>query len=490
MTRRTFLGSAMGAAASAQPDRTRRPNIVFVSVDDMNDWVGCLRGYPGVQTPNIDRLARRGVLFANAHCASPLCNPSRTALLTGRRPSTTGIYNNDQFWRPNLPGVVTIPQYFKQNGYTVAGAGKVFHHTAGCNPPDQWDEFQLQVFDDPWYRRDEWYPWNKRIPNPLGHPYNGLKNFQGEFDWGVLPKEASEYGDQKAVDYGQRFLARKHEKPFFLAVGLWHPHIPMFSPRQYYDLYPESKVKLPEIRADDLNDIPAVGREFAAFRRSEHERIVKEGKWKDAVRSYLAAISFADAMVGALVRTVEQSAYGSNTVLVFWSDNGWHLGEKQHWHKSTLWQRSTHVPLIISAPGMRGAGKARNQPVNLLDLYPTLVELCGLPGPKDLDGESLAPLLRDPAARRNPTVSTYLPNNHAVRNERWRYIRYSDGGEELYDCVKDPNEFTNLAGMPEHAGLKRDLAQWMPKASAASKPERDAFDFDFATYTFKPKRAQ
>ena len=489
LTRRSLLASALGMAAHAQQD-PKRPNVVFISVDDMNDWVGCLRGYPGVQTPNIDRLARRGVLFANAHCASPLCNPSRTALLTGRRPSNTGIYDNDTYWRPNLPDVVTIPQYFKRNGYTVAGAGKVFHHTAGFNPPDQWDDFQLQVFDDPWYRRDEWYPWNKRIPNPPGHPYNGLNNFQGEFDWGVLPKAESEYGDEKAVAYGQQFLARKQDKPFFLAVGLWHPHIPMFSPQRYYDLYPNSKVKLPEIRDDDLDDIPAVGREFAAFRRSEHERIVKEGKWKEAVRSYLAAISFADAMVGQLVNAVEQSAYGKNTVLVFWSDNGWHLGEKQHWHKSTLWQRSTHVPLIISAPGMRAVGKTRNQPVNLLDLYPTLVDLCGLPARKDLDGESLTPLLRDPSGKRNPTVSTYLPNNHAVRNERWRYIRYSDGGEELYNCLKDPDEFNNLAGLPQHTSLKRELAQWMPKSSMAPQPDKNQFDFDFPTYTFKRKPAR
>lgn len=163
----------------------------------MNDWVGCLRGYPGVRTPHIDALARRGVLFANTHCASPLCNPSRTALFTGLRTSTTGIYNNDQFWRPALPGVVTMPQYFRRNGYHVAGAGKIFHHTSGFNPPDQWDEFKLQVFDDPWWRRPEWFPWNVKTPPPPGHPFNGLDNFQGEFDWGMPPKKEAEYGDRK-----------------------------------------------------------------------------------------------------------------------------------------------------------------------------------------------------------------------------------------------------------------------------------------------------
>lgn len=486
MTRRQFAGSlaasALGARAAAA-----RPNVLFISVDDMNDWVGCLGGYNGVQTPNIDRLAKRGALFANAHCASPLCNPSRTALLTGQRASTTGIYNNDQFWKPNLPQAVTMPMYFKQHGYAVAGAGKVFHHTVGNNPPDQWDDFQLQVFDDPWYRRADWYPWNKRVPAPKGHTFNGLDNFQGEFDWGVIPREEMEYGDQKAVDYGLSFLNKPQAKPFFLAVGLWHPHIPMFAPQKYFDMYPPEKVKIPYTPDNDLDDVPKVGKEFAAFRRSEHERIVKEGKWRDAVRAYLAAITFADAMVGRLLDGLEKSAHANNTVIVFWSDNGWHLGEKQHWHKSTLWQRSTHVPLIIAGPGVAQRGTTRKQAVSLLDLYPTLTDLCGLPKRVENEGLSLVPQLRNAAASRPPAVITYLAGNHAVRTERWRYIRYHDGGEELYDELADPGDWTNLAGDPKHAKLKAELARWLPETSAASKPEREAFDFDFATYTYKRK---
>ncbi|MGH9660090.1 MAG: sulfatase [Bryobacteraceae bacterium] len=488
MNRRHFFTSTLAAlTASRATSQSQRPNVLFLSVDDMNDWVGCLNGYPGVRTPHIDRLARRGALFADAHCASPLCNPSRTALLTGLAASTTGIYNNDQYWRPALPQAVTIPEYFRKHGYHVAGAGKVFHHVAGFNPPDQWDEFQLQVFDDPWYRRPEWYPWTKKIPAPPGHPFNGLKDFQGEFDWGVLDKPEAEYGDAAAVDFGAAFLRRKHARPFFLAVGLWHPHIPMFAPRNYFDLYPPEKVRLPDSPADDLDDVPAVGREMAAFRRVEHERIVGEGKWKDAVRAYLASITFADALVGRMVAALDASAYARNTILVFWSDNGWHLGEKQHWHKSTLWQRSTHVPLIFAGPGVRSAGRARRQPVSLLDLYPTLVEMCGLPSRAGLDGASFAALLRDPAAPRHPAVSTYLPNNHAVITERWRYIRYRDGGEELYDRVADPREFRNLAGLDRHAPLKRELAGYMPKSSAPPQPERDAYDFDFATHQWRRK---
>ena len=484
MTRREFLGSAAAAASGRE-----RPNVLFLSVDDMNDWVGCLGGYPGVRTPHIDRLARRGALFSNAHCASPLCNPSRTALLTGLAAHTTGIYNNDQWWRPALPDAVTLPVHFKQNGYHVAGAGKVFHHTAGFNPPDQWDEFRLQVFDDPWYRRAEWYPWNKKVPPPPGHPFNGLSDFPGEFDWGVLPWPEGRYGDIKAVEFAEEFLARGRRRPFFLAVGLWHPHIPLFAPQNYFDMYPADRVKLPECPKDDLDDVPEPGRKLAAARRSEYDRILKEGKWRDVVRAYLASISFADAMVGRTLAALEKSAYARNTIVVFWSDNGWHLGEKEHWHKSTLWQRSTHVPLILSGPGIRSAGRRRSAAVTLLDLYPTLVDLCGLPARKELDGESLLPLLGDPRARRErPAVTTFLAGNHAVRDERWRYIRYRDGSEELYDTAADPGEYRNLAGLALYNEVKERLGRWIPKTSAAPKPERRDYDFDFATHTWKLKR--
>ncbi|HUQ95324.1 MAG TPA: sulfatase [Bryobacteraceae bacterium] len=485
-TRRAFLRSVGGGLVfTANAAGKQRPNVLFVSVDDMNDWVGCLGGYPGVRTPNIDGLARRGALFSNAHCASPLCNPSRTALLTGLRPDTTGVYNNEQWWRPALPNAVTIPMYFKQQGYRVAGAGKVFHHVAGFNPPDQWDEFQLQQFDDPWYRRTEWYPWVKKIPAPPGHPFNGLRNFQGEFDWGILDQPDSAFGDAKAVDFGEAFLKRKQEKPFFLAIGLWHPHIPMFAPKRFFEMYPDPRV--PEVPENDLDDVPETGRKFAAFRREEHTRIVSEGKWRDAVRAYLASISFADALIGRMLDSLERSPYSKNTIIVFWSDNGWHLGEKQHWHKSTLWERSTHVPLIVAGPGVNSAGLARKQAVSLLDLYPTLIEMCDLPARKELEGESLLPVLRDLRAKHRPAVSTFEQGNHMVRDERWRYIRYRDGTEELYDRVADPNEWRNIASDARHSAVKAGLARFIPANSVPPVPERTAYDFDFATHTWKRK---
>ena len=284
-------------------------------------------------------------------------------------------------------------------------------------------------------------------------------------------------------------MKRSHDTPFFLAVGMWHPHIPMYSPQDYWDLYPDGKVRLPETREDDLDDVPPIGRKFAAARREEFERILKEGKWKEFVHAYLAAVSFADTLAGRVLRALEQSACARNTVIVFWSDNGWHLGEKRHVHKSTLWQRSTHVPMIFAGPGTRAAGVTRPQTVNLLDIYPTLVEMCGLPVNPRLEGTSLVPLLKDPKAKRNPTLSTFLPGNHAVVSERWRYIVYSDGGEELYDRQADLNEFTNLAGKPEFASVKQGLARYTPKTSAPPKPSVTEYDFDFKTYSYKRKPA-
>jgi len=487
MTRREFVVAGSAAMAAKGAPKTR-PNVLMIGVDDMNDWVGCLGGYPGVRTPNIDRLAATGALFNNAHCAAPVCNPSRTALFTGRRPSTTGVYDNEHFWRPALLGVKTLPEYFRANGYYAAGAGKVFHHVAGFNPPDQWDEFQMQVFDDPWYRRAEWYPWVKREPTPAAYPYNGIKNFAGEFDWGALPKSEAEYGDMRAVDWAGSFLKREHAKPFFAAVGLWHPHIPLFAPKEYFDMYPRDRVNLPVIPEDDLDDVPPQGKEFAAARRDEFERIVKDDKWRDMVQAYLACITFADAMVGKVLQFLSTSPYASNTVVVFWSDNGWHLGEKRHVHKSTLWQRSTHVPLIIAGPQVRQKGTVRNEPASLLDLYPTLLDLCGLPANTSNDGISLKPQLLNAAATHDPVVTTYWPGNHSVRDERWRYTRYHDGSEELFDEVADKNEFHNMAAKPGYSAVKQKLARYMPATSVPPVPERSAYDFNYEKFSFTLKK--
>jgi len=464
-----------------------RPNVLFLAVDDMNDWTSVLKGYAGtVHTPNIERLAKTGVSFVNAQTASPVCCPSRAALMLGKRPSTTGIYNNGQWWRPHMPKAVSLPMAFRAHNYTAVGAGKIFHHTAGNNPPDQWDDFQRLVFnDDPWFRGAKLnYPWSKHTRNPDGYPFSSMKGTPHEGDWGVLPgKPESEYDDARTADYAIRFLGRTHEKPFFLACGIFRPHLPWYAPRKYFDLYPLGEIKLPDVPADDLDDIPAEGRKLSKTRRADFERIKKAGKWQEAVQAYLASISFADAQLGRVLDALERSAHKNNTIIVFWSDHGWHLGEKNHWHKMTLWEEASRIPFIWAGPGISSGPCTR--PVDTLCIYPTLLELCGLPPRDDLDGVSIVPLLESPKAEWDrPAITEYRRGQCAVRSERYRYIRYSDGSEELYDHRKDPNEWTNVANDPGLTAVKAELSKWVTQDWAPHAPSKGAYRFDPKTYTW------
>ena len=468
----------------------KQPNVMLISVDDMNDWVACLDGYPGVRTPNIDRLAQRGALFTNAQCPSPLCNPSRTAIMLGKMPSSTGIYENSHWWRPAHPEALTIPGHFMADGYMTAGGGKVFHHTAGFNPPDQWHTYHQLEFDDPWDRPPEAYPWMSRPSPPPQHPLNGLTPFAHEFDWGVLNKSDGEYADVRTVDWVESFLQCEHTSPFFLATGTFRPHLPWYAPQTYFDQYPMESVTLPPMMDNDLEDLPPVAQELAARGRDALNRVRDVGKWNEAVQGYLASISFADALIGRLISALDRSRYADSTVIVFYSDNGFHVGEKEHWYKSTLWERATHVPFIVVVPGLTHPGSVCQRPVNLIDIYPTLVELCNLSSRDDLDGQSLIPLLAEPNREWNrPSVTTFLRGNHAARSERWRYVRYSDGGEELYDHESDPNEFHNLSDFAEYRGIKEELAQCFPEKNALDAPTKKDYDFNHDNYTWKRKTA-
>ncbi|MBM83318.1 MAG: iduronate-2-sulfatase [Planctomycetaceae bacterium] len=479
------------SAVSAQ-----RPNVLFLAVDDMKDWVTCLGGYEGkVDTKNIDRLADRGMLFTNAHCVSPKCAPSRAAILTGLRPSTTGLYDNGHWWLPNLPKVVTIPVQFRKHGYRVAGAGKVFHHTAGNHPPNQWDDFfRLTFREDPWFRGVKLnYPWSKHTPFPDGFPFSGVKGLGHENDWGSLKIADGEYDDELTVQYAIRFLEQKQEKPFFLGCGLFRPHLPWYVPKRYFDRYPLDEIVLPKVLKGDLDDVPPPGVKFAKARRSDFEAIKKAGKWKHAVQAYLASITCTDERLGRVLDALHRSPHANNTIVMLWSDHGWHLGEKQHWHKTTLWEEATRVPLIIHAPKHKPG--VCDRPVSLLDLYPTLNELCGfaqiknLSDIQDLDGVSLVPLLRNPESSWNrPAVTEYKRGNAAVRSDRYRYIRYHDGSEELYDHRNDPNEWHNIAASKDHQSVKQQLAMWIVKDWAESAPTKKAFEFDPHKFTWTNKK--
>jgi arylsulfatase A-like enzyme len=469
MNRREFLRvAAAGAAAMSMPltlsarSAQERPNVLFMAIDDLNDWIGCLGGHPDVKTPNLDRLASRGVLFTNAYCSAPACNPSRASLMTGILPSTSGVYHNPDPWRmsPVLKDAVTIPQHFMAHGYGAVGGGKIYHG-AFPDPPSWQDYFPSQTKNKP----DD--------PMPPNRPINGIPN-TAHFDWGPVDVPDEEMGDRKVAAWVIEQLHKKHDKPFFLGCGFFRPHLPWYVPTKYFDMYPPDKITLPTVNENDLDDVPPIGRKMAKP-QGDHAKVLKYKQWRKAVQGYLASISFVDTCVGRVIDALDASDYADNTLIVLWSDHGWHLGEKLHWRKFALWEEATHNVLMVVAPGVTRPGGRCSRPVSLLDIYPTLIELCSLSPKKKLQGRSLVPLLKNPDAQWDrPALTTYGRNNHSVRSERYRYIRYSDDTEELYDHDNDTLEWNNLAKDPKYAEVKRQLAQWLPATNAPEVPRPKA----------------
>ena len=494
ISRRTFLGAAASATAPllsqttpTPPQGFRRPNLLMIAVDDWNDWIGALGGHPQVRTPNLDRLRQRGTLFTDAQTAAPICNPSRASLLTGRHPSSTGVYDNDQPWRPALPNALTLPQCFRQNGYRALGGGKVFHHGRGYNDPASWDDY---FFWNPAARANGWHDNYSFPPDPEPQrPVTPMPSVSWRnFDWAPLDLPDSAMPDYKLASWAGEQLHLRHDKPLFLATGFFRPHIPWFVPRKYFDMYPLDGIIVPNVKEDDLADLPPAAREIALNQFSRHDLLVSTGNWKRAVQAYLACITFSDAMIGRLLDALDSSPLRDNTIVALWSDHGYHLGEKWHWHKQALWYRATHVPLIIQAPGLTQPASRCEAPVSLLDLYPTLADLAGLPSPSNLDGQSLRPLLTNPRSEwTRPVLTTYLKGNHAVTTSRHRYIRYQDGGEELYDRRQDPNEWVNLAARPALASVKAELAQALPKRDADNAPRANTYRFDPASASWSKR---
>ncbi len=470
-------------------------NILMISVDDMRDWTNFLGGYEGeVFTPHMDKLAERGINFTNAHCPSPVCNPSRTAIMTGLMPSTTGVYNNGQWLRPNHPDIMTMPKFFKEQEYRVIGTGKSFHHTAGNNPPDQWHAYKRIPWDDfPWNRSNKLnYPWTEWMPPPDEYPFSKVEYLRGreELDWGVLPRAESEYDDLVVIDYAIEFLKNhSSESPFFLSVGTFHPHLPWYIPQSFFDLYADAKIHLPLSPEDDLDDIPEIPQKWAAARRDGMQAAKDANQWEEALRCYLASISYADEQVGRILDALKDSPFAENTIIVLLSDHGFHLGEKNHWMKSTLWEEATRVPFIIALPEMEYAGQSTNKPVNLVSIFPTLVHLLNLESDVDFDGPDLSPLLEDPNTTW-PHVSLidFGFGNTAVRTDRWRYIRYSDGTEELYDHQTDSNEWNNIANNPAHQPIKDQLSQHLPKEWTPEALPKRAYIFDPDNWTFTNRK--
>jgi arylsulfatase A-like enzyme len=451
-----------------------RPNVLFISIDDMNDATTLFATGNPIQTPHLRALAARGIFFTRAYAPSPSCHPSRTSVLTGTRPHRSGVYENRTDARGWIERVGTLPRRFRDSGYFVCGAGKTFHHESDWAFHDRasFEEYLLMSINEP-------YP-----PKKLnGFEWLGTRNT----DWGVFPFDADLTADHRTVDYAVRQLQRRHDRPFFLSVGIYKPHSPFLAPPAYFDLYPPDRLRLPDLPPDDMADLPAgaialqdlraatgPGRSYGSgkgfWQGLQRAGDTVPGAYAAFVRAYYACASFADAMVGRLIRALDASPYRDNTVVVLWSDHGFHLGEKRQIEKFALWEKTTHVPFFILAPGLP-AGRRIDRPVDLTAIAPTLAALCGLPVGPDLDGVNLVPLLQGRDMPLPPALMTYRKGNHALRTERWRYIRYADGTEELYDHDADPAEHRNLAGMATHADVLRSLRANLPPTDADPLPD-------------------
>lgn len=467
-----FVSAVVGVSATFADER---PNVLFMAIDDLNDWVGCLDGHPNAKTPNIDRLAARGVLFSNAHCQAPICGPSRASLFTGLLPSTSGIYGqiNDKKLKVASPisGKATLmPDYFEQQGYKTLACGKLFHNGDAAKVFD--DHGGFSNFGPKPEKRFKYDPaW---FPEKIGST---------QTDWGAFPDSEEAMPDYNIAAYGVDQLAKQHDRPFFLAVGFMRPHVPWYCPKKWFDMHPIEGIQLPPYLKNDLDDVPEISRrvnELTAMPTTEWA--IKEGEWKNMIQAYLACTTFVDAQVGKVLDALDASDYADNTIVVLWSDHGYHVGEKNRFAKQALWDRANRVPLIIAIPGQgsvaqtgqgsvaetgQGSAAVCSKPVGLIDLYPTLLDLCGLPENSMNEGRSIAALVNDPGLTWDkPTITTYGQNNHAVQTERYRFYRYEDGSMELYDHEADPNEWRNVASEPAMQEIVKRLSLHLPATNA------------------------
>ena len=440
-----------------QPKKTKvksseikKSNVLLIAVDDLNDWIGVLGGHPQVKTPNMDRLAARGVLFSNAQCQSPVCNPSRASLMTSLYPSTSGIYflNPDLKESPVASKSRLMPQRFEEEGYTVFGAGKLFHNGGVQN---------------------ETY-----VPNYAGRfggfgpmPEEKISDYPGHplWDWGVFPERDDQMPDYQIASWAKERLAEKQEQPFWMGVGFYRPYVPQFAPQKWFDMYPIDSVQLPKTIAEDLSDISSYGVDITRLNHVSptHEWVTENDEWKPLVQSYLACVSFVDAQVGRVLDAFDKGAYGDNTYIVLFSDHGFHLGEKDRYAKRSLWEDGARVPLIIVGPNIP-AGKVCNKPVQLLDIYPTLLELTNLEADPLHEGHSLVPLLKDVETDWPYMARTsFGPGNYAILSEHYRFIQYNDGSEELYDHSKDAQEWYNVIDNPENDAIIQQHRNQIPQ---------------------------
>ena len=443
----------------ATEQKQKKPNILFIAIDDLNDWTDMLEGNAQARTPHMDTLASKGIVFTNAHCAAPCCGPSRSAIMSGIRPSTSGNYinKNSLTHNPILNNAVLLPEFFQQHGYYVSGAGKLFHGY----------HFNYEVKGRGF---DEYYPSKTQdLPSFEGLKFSSkipLGGWSRTADWGALRPDVTvdDHPDGKTANWVEgKLLEGQLQEPFFLGAGIFEPHLPNYAPQKYFDQFPLEDIKLPDgFLENDLDDVPAAHAKMA--HNPWLKRIREMGQWKPAIQAYLACTAMVDDLVGQIVEALEKSKYADNTIVVLWSDHGFHHGEKGRWGKYSLWERATRVNFIWVVPGVTKAGSVCSKPVNLLDIYPTLASLTGCKPPaKQLEGNDLSVLMKDPEAPWDEaTVTTFGYKNYGVRSGRYRYIVYEDGSEELYDHTNDKWEWENLADNPQFAAVKKGMRKWIP----------------------------
>jgi len=442
-------------------EKEASPNVLFISVDDLNGMLGFLDGYSGAKTPNIDRLASKGVIFFDAHCQAPLCGPSRASLMTGLRPSTTGIYgmiddNKIRSENPATKDIVMLPEYFKNNGYHTMGIGKLFHSHA----PDG-------MFNESGGREERFGPYPEKRFVWDGFGTSDRKNYgRTNTDWGAFPEADSLMPDHRSVDWAINRLNKTYDKPFFMGIGFLRPHVPLYVPQKWFDLHPLDSIKTVPYQADDLEDVPSVGMQINDLpMMPSTDWAIENREWKKIIQAYLACVSFVDYEIGRLIEAYENSENADNTIIVFWSDHGYRLGEKGTFAKHGLWESATKAPLFFVAPELP-KGKVIDEPVELLSIYPTLLELCGLPAYERNEGKSLVPAMMGETSQPSVAITTFGLNNHTVKSKGFRYIQYEDGGEEFYDHKTDPNEFTNQAKNTAYKDEIEALKKHIPKTNA------------------------
>jgi len=440
---------------SAWAEKEPSPDVVMIVVDDMNDSISLLSPEHGIKTPNIEKLAKRGTSFTKAYCQSPACNPSRAAVMTGLNPSSTGVYGNKSDWKKAIKNHPTFFELFRSSGYQVEGAGKIYHHhlNGAFHHDESFDAFQHMD--------------KQNMPKVKLNkaPEYGSRNT----DWGAWPLDERETIYFQSVDFCiQRLKSRNPAKPIFLTCGIFKPHSPFFAPPQYQATHGEN-FKITEY-AHDLEDLPSGANRILNLKKWFYQGMMKldrkrPGSFQNFINSYAACCRFADAQIGRLMAAVDEHTKKENTIIILWSDHGFHLGEKQHIEKFALWERTTRVPFIIVAPDIANPGSECETPVDLSSIYPTLCDLAKIKNaPRNLDGHSLVPLLNnDFEDWPYPALSTYGVGNHAVRKDNWRFIHYSDGSKELYNLKSDPNEWHNLADKPQYKKIISRLTSYLPK---------------------------